>query len=94
MKKIVLRGLAGIAAAVLIVYTADYAVLRYRILRKLAPYDTVTVRYYYQVQEKGNRTEYAFASAQPQNCVNSLFPHLGLAPCWYLRRHAEQPIKI
>lgn len=94
MKKIVLRGLAGIAAAVLIVYAADYAVLRYRILRKVSPYDTVTVRYYYQVQEKGNRTEYAFASAQPQNCVNSLFPHQGLAPCWYLRRHAEQPIKI
>lgn len=94
MKKIVVRVLAGIAAAGLIVYTADYAVLRYRIGRNLAPYGTVTLRYYYQVQEKNNRTEYAFASAQPTNCVNSLFPHQGFAPCWYARRHTERPIKI
>lgn len=94
MKKIVIWVLAGMAAAALIAYTADYAVLGYRILRKLSPYDTVTVRYYYQVAEKGNRTEFAFASAEPQNCVNSLFPHQGLEPCWYVRRHADRPIKI
>ena len=94
MKKIALRGFAGIATAALMVYTADYAVLRYRIFRNLAPYHTVTVRYYYEVAEKNNRTEYAFASAQAQNCVNSLFPHQGFEPCWYLRRHAERPIKI
>ena len=94
MKKIVVRMLAAIAAALLIAYPADYAVLRYRMWRNLAPYDTVTVRYYYQVEEKNNRTEYSFASAQPQNCVNSLFPHQGFAPCWYARRHTERPIKI
>ena len=94
MKKIVIRVLAGIVVVALIVYTGDFALLRYRILRKLAPYDTVTVRYYYQVQEKNNRTEYAFASAQPQNCVKSLFPHQGLEPCWYTRRHSDRPIKI
>jgi hypothetical protein len=94
MKKIVVRVLAGIAAVAVIGYAADYTVLRYRMLRNLAPYDTVTVRYYYQVEEKNNRTEYAFASAQPENCVNSLFPHQGLPPCWYARRHLERPIKI
>jgi len=94
MKKIAVGGVSGIAVAALIVYAADYAVLRYRIVRNLAAFDTVTVRYYYEVQEKNNRTEYAFASAQPQNCVNSLFPHQDLAPCWYVRRHAERPIKI
>jgi hypothetical protein len=94
MKKIVVRVLAGIAAVAAIVYAVDSTVLRYRRLRNLAPYDTVTVRYYYQVEEKNNRTEYAFASAQPENCVNSLFPHQGLEPCWYARRHVERPIKI
>jgi hypothetical protein len=94
MKKIAVRGLSAITVAALIVYAADYAVLRYRIFRNRAAYDTVTVRYYYEVQEKNNRTEYAFASAQPQNCVNSLFPHQGFEPCWYARRHAERPIKI
>ena len=94
MKKIVIRVLAAILAAVLVVYTTDAVVLGYRILRNLAPYGTVTVRYYYQVQEKNNRTEYAFASAQAQKCVNSLFPHQGFEPCWYARRHVERPIKI
>jgi hypothetical protein len=94
MKKIVVRVLLGIAAVALIVYVVDYTLLRYRMLRNLAPYDTVTVRYYYQVQEKNNRTEYAFASAQPEKCVNSLYPHQALEPCWYARRHAERPIKI
>ena len=94
MHKIVVRVLAGIAAVALIVYAADYTVLRYRMLRNLAPYDTVTVRYYYQVEEKNHRTEYRFASAQSENCVNSLFPHQRLPPCWYARRHVERPIKI
>ena len=94
MKKIVVRVLAGIAAVAAIVYAADFTVLGYRRLRNLAPYDTVTVRYSYQVEEKNNRTEYAFASTQPENCVNSLFPHQGLEPCWYARRHVERPIKI
>lgn len=94
MKKIAVRALSGIAVAALIAYAADYTVFRYRIFRNLAAYDTVTVRYYYEVQEKNNRTEYDFASAQPQNCVNALFPHQGLEPCWYARRHTERPIKI
>jgi len=94
MKKIVIRALAGIVAAALIVYAADYAVLDYRVLRNLAPYGAVTVRYYYQVPEKNNRTEYAFASAQSENCVNALFPHRGLETCWYARRHTDRPIKI
>lgn len=94
MKKIVVQIGLGIAAAALVAYAVDYALLGYRRWRNLAPYDTVTVRYYYQVEEKNNRTEYQFASAQPENCVNSLFPHQGLAPCWYARRHTERPIKI
>jgi hypothetical protein len=94
MKKIAVRIVAGLAIAVLASYAADYAVLRYRIFRSLAPYDTVTVRYYYEVQEKNNRTEYAYSSTQQQTCVKSFFPHQGLEPCWYARRHTDRPIKI
>jgi hypothetical protein len=94
MTKIALRWLAGIAAGALVIYAADYAVLRYRIWRNRAPYDTVAVRYYYEVQEKNNRTEYAFASAQQLPCANSFFPHGRLEPCWYARRHTDRPIKI
>lgn len=41
MTKIALRWLAGIAAGALVIYAADYAILRYRIGRNRAPYDTV-----------------------------------------------------
>jgi hypothetical protein len=30
----------------------------------------------------------------PQTCVNTLFPHEGLQPCWYLKRHPEQVTNI
>lgn len=94
MKKIIAPAVAGIVAAALVLYAVDYAILYYRISRNRSPYDSVTVRFFYQVQEKNQRTEYAFASAQQQTCVNSIFPHQGFESCWYARRHTERPIKI
>jgi hypothetical protein len=89
---------AGIAVLVLVLllvllYGADYGILRVRIARN-SGYDTVTVRQYYAINEKNNRTEYVFGSTQEQPCVNSLFGHEGFQPCWYLRRHSEQQVQI
>ena len=75
-------------------YAADYAVLRVRIARNLTPYGTEKVRQYYAIGEKNQRTEYVYGSTQQQPCVNSLFGHLDLSPCWYLRRHPDQEIRI
>jgi hypothetical protein len=94
MKKIAVRIAVAIAAGMLAVYAGDYTVLRYRMFRHFKAYETLTVRYYYEVQEKNNRTEYAFASAQQQTCVDAIFPHQNFQPCWYARRHTERPIKI
>ena len=94
MKKVVLRIVAISAIVTLAVYLADYAVLRYRMSRGFNPYGSVTVRFYYEVQEKNQRTEYAFDSVQQQTCVNALFPHFGFASCWYARRHTERATKI
>jgi len=55
---------------------------------------TVTVRRFYAIDKKANKVEYIFDSARDQSCVNSLFPHMGQVPCWYLRRHAEERIEI
>jgi hypothetical protein len=41
---------------------------------------------------KDGKTQYAFDPPGPQECVNSLFPHLGDPPCWYLTRHTKQQI--
>ena len=94
MKKVVLGILAISAIVSIVLYLADYAVLRYRMSRGFNPYGSVTVRFYYKVQEKNQRTEYALDSVQQQTCVNALFPHFGFASCWYARWHTDRPTKI
>jgi len=93
MKKIAGIAVLGLVLLVVVLYGSDYGILRLRIARN-SGYDTVTVRQYYAINEKNNRTEYVFGSTQEQPCVNSLFGHEGLQPCWYLRRHPEQQVKI
>lgn len=94
MKKVLGISTLVIVALAALTYTADYAVLRVRIARNLTPYGTETVRQYYAISEKNERTEYVYGSTQQQPCVNSLFDHLGLSPCWYLRHHPDQEIHI
>jgi len=94
MKKTVFKVLLGLVAVSAVAYLADYAALRYRVWRGLTPYGSVTVNAYYEIHEKNQKTEYVFKSSEQQTCVNSCFPHLGYAPCWYARRHTEQAIQI
>lgn len=93
MKKIIGILLLTLVALFVLVYVGDYGILRIRIARN-SGYDNVTVRQYYAITEKNNRTEYVFGSDEDQICVKSLFGHQGLQPCWYLRRHPEQQVKI
>jgi hypothetical protein len=93
MKKVALIVFAVLGTLVVLGYAADYAIFRLRIARNSA-YGRVLVRQYYAIQEKNNRTEYVFGSTQEQTCVNALFGHQGLHPCWYLRRHPEQQVTI
>ncbi len=93
MKKIVRYGIAVLGLLLAITYAGDYLFLRFRIARNTG-YGAVTIRQYYAINEKNNRTEYVYGSTFDQPCVNSLFGHQGLQPCWYLRRHPEQQISI
>jgi hypothetical protein len=93
MKTFAWYAVTVLGALLLMTYAGDYLVLRIRVARN-SGYDSVTVRQYYAINEKNNRTEYVFGSTQDQPCVNSLFGHQGLQTCWYLRRHPEQQIKI
>ena len=93
MKKIAALSLAALGLLAILAYAGDYAVYRISIGRNTA-YGSVTVSQYYAIQEKNGRTEYVFGSTQDQTCVNSLFSHQGLRPCWYLRRHPEQQVQI
>jgi hypothetical protein len=85
LSAIVLAGLA---------YAADYAVFRYRVAHDRQPFGQVTVTHYDAVQQKNGKTEFIFDPPQTQTCVNSLFPHAGYTPCWYLQSHTEQRTDI
>ena len=76
-----------------LLYIGDVLSLRYRIPNR-EPYGNVTVREMYAVRDKDNSTEFMPTAPAPEECVNSLFPHYGDPPCWYLKRHPRQQINI
>jgi hypothetical protein len=77
-----------------ILYLADYLTVRYRIPRGRQPFGTVEMQQYYAVRKKDGKMEYMFDQPQAQTCVNSFFPHLGYAPCWYVRRKPVRRINV
>lgn len=90
MKRIVLAVIILFA----VVYTGDYALVRFRIPRSRNPFGSVTVQVSYSVMKKDGKPDYYFQPPQVETCVRSLFPHLGYPPCWYLTRHTNQQINM
>ena len=78
------------ALVVVLLYGGDFAVLRTRSRQ----FGSVHVRVMYAVKMKNRQTEYLPEEPQDLSCVNSLFPQVGYAPCWYLTRHRLQTIDI
>ena len=94
MKNISLRIIAAVVFLALVTYVGDYLSVRFKIPRSREPFSTVAIQPYYAIHEKNGRTEYDFAQPQSQVCVNSLFPHFGYSPCWYVKRHTDKRIDI
>ena len=49
------------------------------------------------IPDKGNKTEYQIDAVQPEEdvpCSRTVFPHRSLNPCWYVSRHAKDPITM
>jgi hypothetical protein len=49
------------------------------------------------IPDKGNKTEYQIDAVRPEEdvpCSRALFPHAGRNPCWYVSRHAKDPIAM
>jgi|SRR3974377_453271 len=49
------------------------------------------------IPAKGNKVEYELDTVQPEEdvpCAHSLFPRGGNRPCWYVARHANDPIPM
>ena len=92
MKQILLNTVLGILLAVALVYACDYATLRFRIPNSRQQFGSVVVQRTWVIPTKDGKTTYSFDPPAPQECVNSLFPHFGDPPCWYLSRHKRQQV--
>jgi hypothetical protein len=94
MKRLILQTILPLVIlAGVLIYLGDFLSLQYRIPNR-EPYGSVMVRQMYAVRLKSKDTEYMPQPPQAQECVNSMFPHFGDQPCWYLRRHPRQQINI
>ena len=85
--------LPSLILAGIVLFLGDYLSLRFRIPNR-EPYNNITVRQFFAVKLKNKQTEYMFQPPTQQECVNSLFPHFGDPPCWYLSRNTRQQIDI
>jgi len=81
-------------AAICLLYLCDYLSVKLRIPKSHEPFGTVTVKTYFAVPQKNGKTQLMFNNSEDQTCVNSLFPHFGMTPCWYLTRHKEKWINV
>ena len=89
--KLLKRILLAIVAAIVLTYAGDYISLRFRLPNSLT---TIEVQPYYAVPQRSGKTEMMLLDPEDDPCVQSLFPHMGNPPCWYLRRHTDKRIDM
>jgi len=82
------RAVIIVVAAGAILYAADM------VSPRRAKLGSVTVHTYYAVKLKNGKTEYDYGGDQVVDCSNSLFPQMGVGPCWYAIRHTDKQITI
>jgi hypothetical protein len=94
LRRIFLGALLIVLGTAVLTFGVDFAVFRIRVAVNRNPYGSVVVTRYYAVLQKSGKTEFIFDPPEPENCVNALFPHAGMRPCWYLSRYPEQRTNI
>ena len=75
------RILIAVFAVLAILYAVDYVAARQR------PRGSMRVDRLYTSTDKWNAVVWSRGDPVMESCVNSLLPHFGLKPCWYLTRH-------
>jgi hypothetical protein len=94
LRRIFLGTLLTILAVALLAFGVDFTVFRIRAATNHNAYSTVTVNHYYAILQKNGKTQLIFDPPQPETCVNAVFPHSGMQPCWYLSKHPDQRTNI
>jgi hypothetical protein len=88
------RALGLCVLLLLFIYAADFLSARFGFPNHRAIYGSVVVDKTYAVTQKNQKQEFYFLPPETQTCVNSLFPHFGAPPCWYLKRHQSQQVQM
>jgi hypothetical protein len=81
-----LRGILVLLSGFVVSYLGDWAIF----LLRGSPLSKVTVNQFQSVPLKGTKIEYDYLGSSDEPCSQSLFPHAGQSPCWYLRRNPNQ----
>jgi len=86
-------------ALLLLVYLCDSLWFQLRVHYPAAGPTTSSVHRYrlLAIPLKNNKVDYEIDSQKPEEdlpCVRSFFSHGGMRPCWYVTRHAKDPISM
>ena len=97
--RIAKRTVAALAIAFAAVYAGDFVYLRLRMLHPTTtnPFESMTRTRVLAIPQKSGKFDYQIDQVQPVEtitCVHSLLPHYGDQPCWYLKPHLNQPIRV
>jgi hypothetical protein len=93
LSQIARRMVLGALLAAALLYACDWLVLHVR----KTPYETLTAPRILAIPQKNGRVEYQMDELNPTQsvtCVHALFPHTGAQPCWYAKRHINDPISM
>jgi hypothetical protein len=88
------RAIVSLVLACVVVYAADFGWIEYRVASGTDAFGSIQVERYYAVKEKDGKTEFMFDNPSKETCVNSIFPHWGHTPCWYLSRHTRKRVNL
>lgn len=93
------RILVSLVALCLLVYTADFFWFEVRNWYPAAGRATGSVHRarMLAIPQKNGKIDYEMDPAKPEedvSCVRSLFSHANQKPCWYVKRHVNDPIPM
>jgi hypothetical protein len=84
-----------LVAALAVVYCGDYLVIKIRAAKSPSTaFSVIKYRPTMAIPHKDGRQEFVFGDPTTETCVNSLFPHFGDRPCWYVSSQARTPVPM
>lgn len=97
--RLILRTTAALTLLLFIAYAVDLSWYHLRLaIPRLGAADSSVHRIrLLAIPHNGNKTEYQLDAVTPEEdipCTRTLFPHAQHNPCWYVKRHAKDPIPM